>query len=67
MIFTNRPHSWELVGDELDEAIAARERKQAYFEALDAKVPVIQNQDETGWTKIRRPPSARAVVRGPSG
>jgi hypothetical protein len=26
---------WEHVGDDLDEAIAARERKQAYFEALD--------------------------------
>jgi hypothetical protein len=30
---------WEHVGDDLDEAIAARERKQAYFEALDAKRP----------------------------
>jgi hypothetical protein len=27
-------------------------RKQAYFEALDANFPVIQNQDETGRTKI---------------
>jgi hypothetical protein len=31
---------WEHVGDDLDEAIAARERKQAYFEALDANVSV---------------------------
>jgi hypothetical protein len=30
---------WEHVGDDLDEA-SARERKQAYFEALDANVPV---------------------------
>jgi integrase len=43
---------WEHVGDDLDEAIAARERKQAYFEALDANVPVVQDQDETGRTKI---------------
>src|SRR6201982_188482 len=43
---------WESVGDDLDSAIDARKRKQAYFEALDANVPVIQNQDETGRTKI---------------
>ncbi len=43
---------WEHVGDDLDEAIAARERKQAYFEALDANVPVVQNQDDSGRTKI---------------
>lgn len=43
---------WEHVGDDLDEAIAARERKQAYFEALDANVPVLQDQDEDGRTKI---------------
>jgi hypothetical protein len=43
---------WEHVGDDLDEAIAARERKQAYFEALNANVPVVQDQDETGRTKI---------------
>ena len=43
---------WEHVGDDLDEAIAARERKQAYFEALDANVPVVQDQDEIGRTKI---------------
>lgn len=30
---------WELVGDDLDEAIAARKRRQAYFEALEANVP----------------------------
>jgi hypothetical protein len=30
----------------------AQKRKQAYFEALDANVPVIRNQDETGRTKI---------------
>jgi len=43
---------WEHVGDDLDEAIAARERKQAYFEALDANVPVVQDQDDLGRTKI---------------
>ena len=43
---------WESVGDDLDSAIDAQKRKQAYFEALDASVPVIQNQDETGRTKI---------------
>jgi hypothetical protein len=43
---------WEHVGDDLDEAIAARERKQACFEALDANVPVVQDQNEVGRTKI---------------
>src|SRR5579862_5762582 len=43
---------WEHVADDLDEAIAARERKQAYFEALDANAPVIQDQDDAGRTKI---------------
>jgi hypothetical protein len=43
---------WELVGDDLDSAIDSQKRKQAFFEALDANVPVIQNQDETGRTKI---------------
>jgi integrase len=43
---------WELVGDDLDEAIAARERKQAYFEALDANVPVVQDRHDPGRTKI---------------
>src|SRR5215469_5592285 len=43
---------WEHVGDDLDEAIAAPERKQAYFEALDANVPVVHDNDETGRTKI---------------
>jgi len=36
----------------LDAAIDAQKRKQAYFEALDANVPVVQDQDETGRTKI---------------
>src|ERR1700740_1983370 len=43
---------WEHVGDDLDEAIAARERKQAYFDALDANVPVIHEQDDVRRTKI---------------
>jgi hypothetical protein len=43
---------WEHVGDDLDEAIAARDRKKAYFEALDANVPVVQDQDDSGRTKI---------------
>lgn len=43
---------WELVGDDLDSAIDAQKRKQADFEALDANVPVIHDQDESGRTKI---------------
>ena len=43
---------WEPVDDDLDSAIDAQKRKQAYFEALDASVPVIQDQDESGRTKI---------------
>ncbi|HXP41694.1 MAG TPA: hypothetical protein VN833_15670 [Candidatus Acidoferrales bacterium] len=40
------------MGDDRDSAVDSQKRKQAYFEALDANVPVIQNQDETGRTKI---------------
>ena len=43
---------WEHVGDDLDEAIAARERKQGNFDAVNANVPVIQNQDDADRTKI---------------
>jgi hypothetical protein len=43
---------WEPIGDDLDEAIAARERKQAYFEALDANVPVVQDNNDAGRTTI---------------
>ncbi|HYL16019.1 MAG TPA: site-specific integrase, partial [Terriglobales bacterium] len=43
---------WEPVGDDLDEAIAARDRKQANFEAPDANIPVVHDQDESGRTKI---------------
>jgi len=43
---------WEPVGDDLDAAIDAQTQKQAYFEALDANVPVIQDHDESGRTKI---------------
>jgi hypothetical protein len=43
---------WEFVGYDLEEAITARERKQAYFEALDANVPVIQNQNQSARTEI---------------
>jgi hypothetical protein len=49
---TDGTRPWEHVDDDLDEAIAARERKQAYFEALDANVPVVYDQDESGRTKI---------------
>jgi hypothetical protein len=35
---------WEHVGDDLDEAIGAREREHAYIVALDANVPVVQDQ-----------------------
>jgi hypothetical protein len=43
---------WELVGDDLDAVIDAQNRKQAYFEALDANVPVVQDHDDAGRTKI---------------
>ena len=49
---TDGTRPWEAVGEDLDSAIDAQKRKQAYFEALDANVPVIQNQDEAGRTKI---------------
>ncbi|MGA7931304.1 MAG: hypothetical protein WCA20_35580 [Candidatus Sulfotelmatobacter sp.] len=49
---TDGTRPWEPVGDDLDAAIDAQTRKQTYFEALDANVPVIQNQDESGRTKI---------------
>jgi len=39
---------WEAVGDDLDSAIDAQKRKQAYFEALNANVPVIEDHDESG-------------------
>ena len=48
----NGTRPWEPVGDDLDAAIVAQKRKQAYFEALDANVPVVQDQDESGHTKI---------------
>ena len=48
----DRARPWEAVGDDLDEAIAARERKQAYFEALDASAPVVQDNDDASRTKI---------------
>jgi len=48
----DRTRPWESVGDNLDEAIAAREHKQTYFEALDANVPVVQDKDDAGRTKI---------------
>ena len=41
----------EPVGDDLDAAIEARAQKQAYFDALDANVPVVQELDSTR-TKI---------------
>jgi hypothetical protein len=43
---------WEHVDDDLDGAIAAWESKHAYFEALDANVPVVQDQENAGRTKI---------------
>jgi hypothetical protein len=43
---------WEAVGDDLDVAIEPQKRKQAYFEALDANVPVVQDQDDARRTKI---------------
>src|ERR1700739_4927029 len=43
---------WEHVGDDLDSAIDAQKRKQAYFEGLGANVPVVQDQDDAARTKI---------------
>jgi hypothetical protein len=37
---------WEHVGDDVDEAIAARECKQAYLDALNANVPVLQDRSK---------------------
>jgi hypothetical protein len=48
---TDGSRPWQHVGDDLDEA-SARERKQAYFDALDANVPVVHDQDDAGRTKI---------------
>jgi hypothetical protein len=60
---------WELVGDDLDQAIAARERKQACFDALDANVPVVQGQGEAtdcsvgaSFLKIRDLPNIRSCI-----
>ena len=47
----DRSRPWEPVGDDLDAAIEARAQKQAYFDALDANVPVVQELDSTR-TKI---------------
>jgi hypothetical protein len=49
------PVRGEHVGDDLDQAIAARERKQAYFEALDANVPVVPDPGDVGRIKITDP------------
>ena len=43
---------WEPAGDDLDAAIDAQKRKQAYFEVLDANIPVTQDQDESSQMKI---------------
>jgi integrase len=48
----NGTRPWEHVGDDLDEAIAAQQRRQAYFKAIEANVPVVHDQDELGRTKI---------------
>jgi integrase len=48
----NGTRPWEPVGDDLDDAMAARDRKQAYFEALAANVPIIHDQDESGRKRI---------------
>lgn len=43
---------WEGVGDDLDSAIEALNRKQAYFEALRSGIPVLQTQEDSGRRKI---------------
>jgi integrase len=43
---------WEPAGDDLDVAIDVQKRKQAYFDALDANVPVVPEQGESARTKI---------------
>jgi len=37
---------WEHVGDDVDEAIAARECKQAYLDALHANLPIPQDRSK---------------------
>ena len=44
---------WELVGNNLDEAIEAQKRKQAYFDALKADVPVAQEDAGRLGRKLR--------------
>src|SRR5258707_8288787 len=46
------PRPWEPAGEDLDAAIDAQKRKQAYFEALEANVPVNQDRNEIGRRKI---------------
>ena len=43
---------WEPAGDDLDAANDAQKRKQAYFDALSANVPVVPEQGESARTKI---------------
>jgi integrase len=43
---------WEPVGDDLEAAIDAQKQKQAYFDALEAGVPVEAEREESSRTKI---------------
>jgi hypothetical protein len=43
---------WEPVGTDLDAAIEAQKRKQEYFRALRANVPVLRDQQDTARLKI---------------
>jgi integrase len=44
---------WEPVGNDLDAAIDAQRQKQAYFEAIEAGVPVEAEREQLSRTKIR--------------
>jgi hypothetical protein len=43
---------WNPVGGDLDAAIEALKRKEAYFEALRSNVPVLQDQEDSNRRKI---------------
>jgi hypothetical protein len=48
----DRTRPWEPVDNDLDAAIEAQKRKQEYFRALRANVPVLQDQQDPARLKI---------------
>jgi hypothetical protein len=43
---------WEPVGNDLDVAVEAQKQKQAYFTALRANVPVVQDDQDAGRRRV---------------